>query len=286
MSAVAVAMSLSATAWADGPTGTSFEGLTTGDYDITATTGELAAQASGSYWETNETATLTVKAYQQGEQVPDSQGVARPAVYENATQANYLSVKTTLGHPVSRYVNADGATASMEGGIYFDSFVKFTAFDGDQTVDMSGGKKLAIWLNADEDSATPSTNLVVTAGYLMPDSEEGVVSTNYNCQITGSVNFNDGGWHRVTVKALETIYSGDTAPGFVVFIDGEKVVCGAEKGIDGSLTANAAAFNAEGSLFPSACQMGGHRRLQDCDHRRRLRRPGRCRRPRLHDVRS
>ena len=254
MLAVAAAMSLSAAALSS-PTGTSFEGLTAGDYDITATTGELAGGSS--YWETNETATLTVKAYQQGEQVPDGQGVARPEVYENASQLNYLSVKTTLGHPVLRYVNADRSVADMTGGLYFDSFVKFTAFDGDQIVDMSGNKKLAIWLKADEDSATPSTNLVITAGYLT-GAQDVVVPTNYNCTITGSVNVNDGGWHRVTVKAMPSIYSGDAVPGFVVFVDGEKVCSGADKGINGSsLTANAAAFNAEGSLFPSACQSGG-----------------------------
>ena len=260
MLAVAAGVGLHAADMAD--TGTSFEGLT-GDapYDIYASTGELSAQEAGqTYWVTNGTETLNVVAGTSVQAEYDHPGLpSRPDRYiENASsQANYLSIKTTLGNPVTRNVSVGGAGTSIGNGFYFDSLVKFTAFEGEQTVDLQGGK-LAIWLqeNLDDGTQEPvSTNLVVTAGFL--DGLGGVVTTNYPCSVTG-VDFNDGGWHRVTVKAISSIYNGDTVPGFVVYVDGAYAKSTAAKGIDTSaLTDNAYAFNSDGALFPSADQSSG-----------------------------
>ena len=254
MSAVAVALSLSAAGTL--PTGTSFEGLTAdAAYDITANTGELSAQAEGaSYWGyTTAPDTLKIVAS------TAPQGIAyRPTAFVSASQTNCLSIKTTLGNPISRYVNADQSAQSIGNGIYFDSFVKFTAFDGDAPALSSGGK-LAIWLKEEiPDNATDATatNLWITAGFLDGNN---VVTTNYECSVGSGVDLNDGGWHRVTVKALETIYKNASTPGFVVFVDQEAVTTDTDvdKGIvTTSLTDNAGAFNNNGALFPSAVQSG------------------------------
>ena len=122
VSAVALALGLYAT-----DTGTSFEGLSAGAYDITATTGELSAQEAGtSYWVTNGTETLTVVAG-----TSTDVNSERPDKYKNAAQQKYLSIKTTLGNPVTRNVSVGGAGTAIGSGFYFDSLVKFTAFDGD-----------------------------------------------------------------------------------------------------------------------------------------------------------
>ena len=249
MLAVAVGVGLRAVGIA-ADTGTSFEGLT-GDapYDIYASTGELTAQeANQTYWVTNGTETLTVVAG-----VSDEEN--RPAPYEDATQTKYLSIKTTLGNPVTRNVSVGGTGTSIGSGFYFDSLVKFTAFDDDPAIDLNGGK-LAIWLkeNLDANDEPTSTNLMVTAGFL--DGQGGAIVTNYTCMVSGP-NLNDGGWHRVTVKAIADITNGSQVPGFVVYVDTVRVTSGAEKGIDASeLSPYAYLLNSEGSLFPSAAQSG------------------------------
>ena len=260
MSAVAAAMSLYATD-SGALSGTSFEGLTAGTYSITAkgsaSGGELDEEfidGTTTYWVTNETATLEI--------VGERSSVAtRPEAFDSYNQASYLSVKTTLGNPVSRYVNSDRETAvSMSGGLYFDSLVKFTAFDSDPTIELGNDGKLAIWLKevyGDGENPT-GTNLVITAGYV--DGNGTATTTNYvSSIINGQDLLNDGGWHRVTVRMIDSIFESGTTPGFVIAIDEHRVVNGETKFVvpDGnSLTAVAAAFDDEGSLFPSALQSG------------------------------
>ena len=245
VSAVALAFGLYAT-----DTGTSFEGLT-GDapYDIYASTGELTAQAANqTYWVTNGTETLTVVA-------GTSDAANRPAPYEDATQTRYLNIKTTLGNPVTRNVSVGGAGTSIGAGFYFDSLVKFTAFDEDPAINLNGGK-LAVWIKEvlDANDNPTATNLVVTAGFL--DGQGGAIATNYTCTVSG-VNLNDGGWHRVTVKAIADITNGGQVPGFVVYVDTVRATSGAEKGIVAAdLSTYAYLLNSEGSLFPSAVQSG------------------------------
>ncbi|MBQ3342776.1 MAG: hypothetical protein IJG84_12825 [Kiritimatiellae bacterium] len=260
VSAVAVAMGLSA-ATLSSPTGTSFERPTSGSagpYDITdngapAVNGgeQVRLSAGETYWATNETSTLTLVA---GTSISGEGDVERPTVYTTADQDYYLDIKTTLGNPVSRFVNADTSAVDIGTGLYFDSFVKFTAFDDDPQV-VTNGEKLAIWLKevyGNGDSADPTgTNLMITAGWL------GVGVTNYSCTVANT-SFNDGGWHRVTVKMIDNIYpAAETpVPAFVVFIDGVYAQCtGEDKGIvSGNVNPKYAANVSEGALFPSALQ--------------------------------
>lgn len=264
MSAVAAAMSLFA-ADTGALSGTSFEGLAAADqdpYNITAPEGEITG--TGGFWRTNGTDTLTVKA---GESVAPAQTDLRPKAFQGTANANYLSIKTaSLNESISRRVNADGSAVSIDGGtettkgLYFDSYVRFTAFDGDQTIDLGEGGKLAIWLKEEElDGGSTSTNLMITAGYLDSSLQARVVTTNYNCEVVGGINFNDGGWHRVTVKAIDSIYaSGSATPGFVVFVDKSYVrtTDTTTMGISGTLTGTASEWNRLKALFPSACQNG------------------------------
>ena len=258
MSAVALAMGLYANAPEPAPlSGTSFEGLAAGAYDIkqggtSAAGGELGTFVDGTttYWETNSTATLEV--------VNEESSVGtRPEAFDSYNQYNYLSIKTTLGNPVSRFIDSDHSQSVAIGdGLYFDSLVKFTAFDDDPLV-VTNNEKLAIWLKEvydNGDSADPTaTNLMITAGYLNADGSATV--SNYTCSVDSSVHLNDGGWHRVTVKMLNTMFNGVTAPGFVVFIDEKPAKSSATKFVvpsGASLTDNAKAFNDDGALFPSA----------------------------------
>ena len=270
MLAVAAGVSLHAVGMAD--TGTSFEGLT-GDapyniFEIDSAVnngGELTPLTAGeTYWATNGTETLTVVG---DTSVGENSG--RPDQYKGKDQYNYLSIKTTLGNPVTRKVNKfdpEHVVVNPEdigSGYYFDSLVKFTAFEGEQTVDLNGGK-LAIWLqeNLGANDEPVSTNLVVTAGFLDSSLEEKAYATNYVCTVP-DVNLNDGAWHRVTVKAIESIYKAGIAPvpGFVVFVDKKKVVCGDDKGIinKSSLTDNAYILDSEDALFPSADQISANK---------------------------
>lgn len=248
--------------------GTSFEGQPAGDYIITDGTGELppALEEGQTYWETNETATLTVVNGTSAEgQFPGTGINRRPLAFENDYQNQYLKIKTTLGNPVTRNVGTNGLGIAIkkdgEGaydGLYFDSLVKFTAFDSNPEIILGNDGKLAIWLEEklNDNDVPTKTNLVITAGYL-DGSQTRVVATNYVCDVDG-VNFNDGGWHRVTVKALDSIYkTGDAYPGFVVFVDGHYAMCEEGKGITGTLTDAAKSWNDVDALFPSAVQLGG-----------------------------
>ena len=197
----AAAMALSLSAALSSPTGTSFEGLTAdAAYDIAETTGELNAQAGEVFWQTNaQVQALNVKA---GVSVPSGAVNDRNPAYKGKNNNNYLEVKTTLGNPVSRYIDANWEEPGWTGedigdGLYFDSYVKFTAFDGEPPP-LASGSKLAVWLKEETDSSDEptATNLWITAGYLQGQNSAYV--TNYQCTVGEGIDLNDGGWHRVT----------------------------------------------------------------------------------------
>ena len=260
MAAVASAIGLYA-ADSGALSGTSFEGLNDGDgLNITDPTGELTL--TGGFWRTNGTDTLTIKAGTSVVEGSENRSKAFEPEYENT---RYMSIKTeSPTNSISRYVNVGGGATNINDGaatgLYFDSFVKFTAFDSDPDINLGSNGKLAIWLKEEGEEGNLTTNLVITAGYLDSNLQAGAVVTNYNCAVVRGVNFNDGGWHRVTVKAIDSIYNnvGGTTPGFVVFIDRNYVYCTDDTtmGISGSLKGTASKWNGVKALFPSACQDG------------------------------
>ncbi|MBR2681331.1 MAG: hypothetical protein IKE23_11395, partial [Exiguobacterium sp.] len=262
LSAVGVALGLYA---AD--TGTSFEGLGAGAYTITApggigTGGEIVNPDGGTFWSNvTESATLTINNVGAINPTADK----RSSKFNENSNVNFIDVKTTLGNPVYRKVNLDGSAQAMSGGVYFDSYVKFTAFEDAASLPALDGGKLAIWLMQDDPDNPSVTNLMITAGYL---SGLTAVATNYLCHIDGDTYdtaLNDGGWHRVTVKAVNSIYGEDPVPGFIVYIDGMVVRTGDIEGInskgivESSLTDAAAYLHKDrlGAIFPSVVQIGG-----------------------------
>ena len=255
LSAAAVAFGLQA---AD--TGTSFEGMEAGDLDITSSTGELVAESSG-YWRTNGNEQVSLKVVQ-GVSVPRSSYDAYPSQYEESSQLKYLEIKTPFGNAVERQIKYNGDTQEFTNGFYFDSLVKFTAFDEDPlttavTNDFAGAK-IAVWLQEVKSEQDPDvvvgTNLYVRAGYLGGQGDPTVKT--YDC---GSLS-NADAWHRLTIKAIPSIYALSEVPGFVVFIDG--IARGATPAsydtgiVYESLSDKYEGFYVLKALFPSCVQSG------------------------------
>ena len=253
LSAAAVAFGLQA---AD--TGTSFEGMDAGDLDITSSTGELAEGTSG-YWETNGNAQVSLKVVNgiSRQHIP-AQTQLWPSQYAGEDQERYLEVSTPFGNPAARHVKSNGSGQSIDTGFYFDSLVKFTAFDEDPmttavTNDFEGAK-IAVWVKevCDANEVVVGTNLYVRAGSLGGDPQ------TYNC---GRLRDPDA-WHRLTIKAIRSIYKGDgeAVPGFVVFVDNayRYAVYPEEYALTGIVEENLAdaysGFYGAAALFPSMVQ--------------------------------
>ena len=253
LSAAAVAFGLQAADFAD--TGTSFEGMTAGDLDITSSINELVADSSG-YWETNGNAQVSLTVVD-GTSVSRSETGKFPEQFEEELQQQYLSIKTPFGNPAVRHINSNHNTKSFTNGFYFDSLVKFTAFDDDPTTtavtnDFEGAK-IAVWLQeVTENDVVTGTNLCIRAGYLGGQGDptaKTYVSRSFR---------NADAWHRLTIKAIPSIYAGGDTPGFVVFIDGQYVKASLETydtGIDGTNVSDTYAEYFENrALFPSMVQ--------------------------------
>ena len=257
LSAATVAIGL----YAYTDTGTSFEGLTAGEIDITTTTDDLPAGAGGSgFWATNGSAnvTLTVKEQQRIRQSGDSLSALKSTVPQflnqdpDIEQINYLSIQTTFGNAVTRKVKSDGGLQSMGDQFYFDSLVKFTAFDEDpMTTAVAGdftGAKIAVWAQEVEVNGNPQTNVFVRAGYIGGEVQ------NYDCGFLDDPE----GWHRLTIKAIKDVYQDDSnVTCFVVFIDGQSIgdVSTNKKGLTSALEGGKyAGFYNTGVLFPSMIQ--------------------------------
>lgn len=251
LSAAAVAFGLQA---AD--TGTSFEGMSAGDLDITSSIDELAAGTSG-YWVVtngNEKVSLTVTA---GTSL-DRNDLMTITQYKAADQERYLRINSPFGNPVTRKINTDNSVQLIgDDGFYFDSLVKFTAFDEDPMTTAVANDfddaKIAVWIQeVSENEVVTGTNLYVRAGYL------GGQPQTYDC---GEL-LNAGDWQRLTIKAIKNIYKPSNAapvPAFVVFINGESVGTGynEDKGIVvANLNDKYLKFTTNGAIFPSLAQTG------------------------------
>lgn len=248
LSAAAAAFGLQAADFAD--TGTSFEGMDAGDLDITSPTGELVADSSG-YWETNGNEQVSLKVVA-GTSIPRSTEDAWPSQFEGYSQKKYLEIKTPFGNAATRYINDDKDTQEFTNGFYFDSLVKFTAFDENPTnlVDFADAK-IAVWLQeVTENDVVTGTNLFVRAGYV------GGAPKTYNC---GELS-NPDAWHRLTIKAIPSIYASSDVPGFVVFIDGNPRGANDDSYdsgiVESALLDKYYGFWVLNALFPSCVQSG------------------------------
>ena len=248
LSAATVALGL----YAYDNTGTSFEGGTIGAAFDIGTLDDI--QTNGvdvtGLWATNGTPTLTVEAAG-----VDSVSELRPSQFEGKANSKCLRIQSTFGNPVDRNIkdkNIQPYTQEIGDGFYFDSLVKFTAFDGDvpgSVTNEMDAAKIAVWLQTNEDET--QTNLYVRAGQFVNS-----VATphTYGC---GEI-VNPDGWHRLTIKAIANISDNETpVPAFMVFVDGTAVSIsdGSKPGTVAGLAAKwDAAYNNEETLFPSMVQ--------------------------------
>ena len=226
LSAATVAIGLYAT-----DTGTSFEGATPGDFDITEADDLLGGGGSG-YWETNANSTVELKVKEgssigRTEKAPTGED-AFPQQFADSADEQYLHIASTFGSPLKRYVtNSDprGSVSFATDPYYFDSLVKFTAFEDDPlttaVTNELNGAKIAVWIQTNADET--QTNLYVRAGKFVNGD---VVAQTYDCgAFRDTENYN--GWHRLTIKAIGNIYTGaDPVPGFAVFIDNQAHISG------------------------------------------------------------
>ena len=247
LSAAALAFGLRA---AD--TGTSFEGMAAGPLDTASKVGELTPPGEGqSYWSaTNENCAATVV---DGQSIARSLETKYPSQYIDASQKKYLDVKTTFGNPLERKAKADGSGVALaESSFYIDTLVKFTIFDSEPEFSKYEGAKLMAWLQEEldaNDEPTGVTNFCIRAGYANKQTRTYVMDTI----------FEPTAWHRLTVKAIPTIYKDDDVPGFVVFVDGEAMGAVSEGNKDhgivaGNVDARYLDFLDQGRLFLSMDQ--------------------------------
>lgn len=258
-------------------TGTSFEGLipegaeSTNYVDVLDVAAAELSGTPGQYWNVNagNVDTLVdefIVTTNYGEYTAYSG--ARNSSLSGNTSKSYLTIATKKGEEVTRYAQTshEAVAIANNGSYYFDSLVQFTPFETNKFASevLGGDGKMAIWLQAGDinpETLDPTTtNLIVSAGYLASDGAGGYVATptNYVCKIVGSnpPNIFDGGWHRVTVKAFDSIYTGYNVPAFAIAIDGIAVEITndiSSAGIDSSLLTTRAVgyYDNNQKLFPS-----------------------------------
>lgn len=226
-------------------------------HDTAITT--LNGWAGGQYWfDAGEAASNNTYA------VTNATGLTCPMPID--APGNALSITTEFGTPLGVNIN-DGGTAQPIGtGFYFDSLVKFTVCDDDQSADYDNAK-IAMWLQ--DNGAT--TNLMVKAGYLYKNAGNHLIASNvvYTCNEVDQ-GFVEA-WHRVTIKTLPDITAGDddVVPGFAIYIDGSndtglfeyRANCSGRPKWDGelSLTPTAETLSQSHALFPSMDQTTGNK---------------------------
>lgn len=208
---------------------------------------DTALDTSGDYWTAwtaAEGEALTVKGWEAAGEVYTAE-CGRPTLPEgDGGSLNFLNVKTAFANPVYRNINTDGGAQAIGTGLYFDQLVKFTACDEDPTEEYADGK-LVVYTKeiVDANDEVTDTRLCVKAGKYN-GSELG--SAVYDC---GSIQ---DGWHRVTIKAIDSVYNSVNA-GFALYIDGApKAYTEGNAGYDTSkLSAVGKALNTAKKLFPS-----------------------------------
>lgn len=173
----------------------SFEGMTVDSPATVAT--ELAAQDSAT-WDLQGNTDVAAKAYG-----AEASYEPRPSQFAIDTQDKYLSIKTPLTNGVIRAAG----DATIDGAIYVDTLVKFTAADDDLDIPTDG--KIAVWVKAMDEDGTEN-HIMVTAGPIVDQKP-----TTYDC---GEISNLDA-WHRLTIKVIGDVTNGDSQNGLVVYLD-------------------------------------------------------------------
>ena len=143
------------------------------------------------------------------------------AVGEGDGAPKFLAIENS--NPLYRTVLTGPNANSQEigTGVFADMFVKFTASDAADPVVLADGSKLGIWVAADDEADTPSTNLMVCAASLAAGWDT-PVATNFTIALDADFDFTVE--HRVTIRAIEEISTGNLGmAGFVIYIDEDLV---------------------------------------------------------------
>ena len=214
----------------------SFEGMTADEAATKATLeADEAACNSTATWDLQDNTDVTVKAYVQG----DAKFATRATQFTtlDIPYNKYLSVKTPLTNGIVR-----AASTTIDGEIFVDTLVKFTAVDVGDTVDVPDDAKVAVWVQAQDETDTPVNHIMVTAG-----SDK----TVYDC---GEIENLDA-WHRLTIKVIGNVTSDDDQNGVVIYLDGSSDPLWCEDAKDAfagvTLTNVAAEYKKNGQLFPA-----------------------------------
>ena len=197
------------TAAADPISSVNFDSLNANtDYDAALADNQDSQTAGPYFWVTNNLAQTTVSTI-----IGQVKAYSEP---NPASNVNYLELDTDAviyrRHTIE---NGDAVGATM-GQIFVDALVQFTPSDEDAECAINTGDKIAIWMREANIDATgenpppPVTNLLVHAG-----GTSG--ATDY--VIAG--DWKAGQWYRLVIKSSTTAANGN--PGFVIFIDGNKV---------------------------------------------------------------
>ena len=226
MTALLCALGFSLVSQAEKISGTNFEALEVGTKVVGKTD---AGQDGEGYWSGDGVDALITNTFtavevqpEEGEPyidivtniAPYTGSVGYPTVHGENESEKYLSINTKGGELV-RNIQEGGTPQSIDGGIYFDSMVQFTATDALDTNAGSKDDKLILWLR---DNGDGTTNLVVTAGKLGPTGN----ATSFDYIITNEVQADK--WYRLTIQAIaNAVNDGDNAyTCYAIYIDGVK----------------------------------------------------------------
>lgn len=181
-----------------------------------------------------------------------------------ADNTGYAMIRA--GEPLARTfrnVDEEGNSSVVlvppEQGLFVDTLVRFyprsSAVTEVPTVDVRGRAKFMCWLSV----VGGETNLVVTAGRYTAAGE----LTRANYVTTNRVEV--GKWYRLTARAIANAATSaeNDAPAFVLFLDGQPVVCEEAQyviGEDAAMVQNLFGGNeffSRRALFPPICRYTG-----------------------------
>ncbi len=238
------------------PSGTSFEGLSTGETNVTGFVSLTdAGGIDGSkYWfaeASDDTVTITNYGSEASTDLPAlPNDVGRPDQHASADNSKFLSIDST--NLMYRTIAPRGTSVDeFEGiaigdGLYLDTLVKFTAADSTNSLELASGDKIAIAYVESEDDVI--TNFVIRAGYI------GSTITEQNYIATVPDDFSVTNWHRLTVRTIKGIDAAGHV-GFVVYLD-QKALAYTNETAGASFEPTGAAINFYSdtyrALYPSA----------------------------------
>ena len=192
-----------------------------------------------------------------------------PTYFGTFDNNNYLSLSTeggTLFRSLNVVNGTDLGTAETipDSGLFVDTLVQFTPCEEPPAFNENDGNKLAVWLSVSNgENEVSFTNVCVRAGYW--DYAEGVLSkvaggATYTLANTSEIDVQPGEWVRLTVKAINNVYSSTTIgemPAFQVYINDtlavftEDVASAAALAQIGTLEAAAQTALATKTILPS-----------------------------------